>query len=170
MATQSIEDLWDTPAIPSTPRKRSSPIPVDDDDDEPAITQRPAKRQALFIPDDDDEEPIAALAPKPSRSISSQALNSMFDLDDDEVVEVTSGREALSMTPHAIQSSSPPPEGDDEKDKDKGDVEKKARKKIARMDEARLVGDSGFRALIASTKDFVPKGKGHEVRAMCMCF
>lgn len=163
----SIEDLWDTPAEPSTPRKRSSPIPVDDDDDEPAITQRPAKRQALFLADSDDEEPLRALAPKPSAGISRQALDGMFDLDDDE------GEAVPGMTPHAVTSSSPAPEGDDErgtgKDKDRDEFGAKKRKKAARMDALRLVGDSGFPALIQSTQGFAPKGKGHEVRAIWAC-
>jgi replication fork protection complex subunit Csm3/Swi3 len=77
-----------------------------------------------------------------------------------------------SLTPHAILSSSPPRDsgGDDNggKGKSKGDTagkdgERKERKKIARMDETRLVGPNGFPALIQSTKGFVPKGKGHEV-------
>jgi replication fork protection complex subunit Csm3/Swi3 len=46
------------------------------------------------------------------------------------------------------------------------DGERKERKKIARMDEARLLDSNGIPALIKSTKNFVPKGKGHEVRAL----
>jgi len=34
------------------------------------------------------------------------------------------------------------------------------------MDETRLLGLDGFPALIKSTKGFVPKGKGHEVRTL----
>jgi len=41
-----------------------------------------------------------------------------------------------------------------------GDGEKKGGKKVARMDEARLLGPTGFPVLIKTTKEFVPKGKG----------
>jgi hypothetical protein len=41
--------------------------------------------------------------------------------------------------------------------------EKKEKKKIARLDEARLLGPDGFPALVKQTKHWKPKGKGHEV-------
>jgi replication fork protection complex subunit Csm3/Swi3 len=77
-----------------------------------------------------------------------------------------------SLTPHAILSSSPPRDEDGDnndgiggkrKDTTGQDGEKKERKKIARMDEERLLSPNGFPALIKTTKGFVPKGKGHEV-------
>jgi replication fork protection complex subunit Csm3/Swi3 len=43
------------------------------------------------------------------------------------------------------------------------DGEKKERKKVPKLDEARLLGANGFPQLIADTKHFTPKGKGHEV-------
>jgi replication fork protection complex subunit Csm3/Swi3 len=58
----------------------------------------------------------------------------------------------------------------DEKGKDVTgkDGERKERKKIAKMDETKLVGHDGFPALIKTTKGFVPKGKGHEVLSQCL--
>lgn len=184
----AIEDIWDTPAEPSTPRKRSSPIVVDDDDDDDEATaghNRPSKRQALFLADSDDEQPAAPTGP------TRTSIDAMFELDDDGAddpsayiglgpgaddvdailraarAKYANAKEVPSLTPHAIMSSSPPPEGAGAGAggaKGRGDDgERKARKKAARMDETRLVGPSGFPALIQSTKGFVPRGKGHEV-------
>ncbi|KAF9218318.1 Swi3-domain-containing protein [Gyrodon lividus] len=81
---------------------------------------------------------------------------------------------APTLTPHQIlPSSSPPPEGFGGNGMDKpvedagkgkgGDGEgKKERKKLAKLDETRLVGPEGFPQLIKDTKGFKPKGKGHE--------
>ncbi|KAF7294877.1 Chromosome segregation in meiosis protein [Mycena indigotica] len=52
------------------------------------------------------------------------------------------------------------PKANDGKDKDKEG--KKPKKKIARLDEGRLLGDNGFPQLIRDTKDFRIRGKGHE--------
>lgn len=187
----NIEDIWDTPAVPSTPRRP----PVDDDEDEAEIHQRPAKRarpsQALFLAgsDEDDERPTAisgsahpdvdALFQEFEDEDDSLAFQPLApDLDLDALRREASAKHrrsnaAPSLTPHAIMSSSPPPEGDDNwggntgsKSKDSGkDGETKARRKAAKMDATRLLGENGFPALIKSTKGFVPKGKGHEVRA-----
>ncbi|KAH7889223.1 replication fork protection component Swi3-domain-containing protein [Phlebopus sp. FC_14] len=75
-----------------------------------------------------------------------------------------------AFTPHQVMpSSSPPREGGGEAEKEKGadnrgggEEGKKARKKPAILDEARLVGPTGFPALIEDVKGFKPKGKGHE--------
>lgn len=69
------------------------------------------------------------------------------------------------MMPHEVLPSSSPPrdvEKGKEKDKDDKKEEKKEKKKITRLNEALLVGPSGFPQLIKDTKDFKIKGKGHE--------
>ena len=45
------------------------------------------------------------------------------------------------------------------------DDEKKKRKPVPKLDEARLLGKNGFLQLIKDTKHFKPKGKGHEVNS-----
>ncbi len=47
--------------------------------------------------------------------------------------------------------------------KGEGEEGPKKRKPVPKLDETRLVGESGFPALIKQTKDFKPRGKGHEV-------
>lgn len=83
---------------------------------------------------------------------------------------------APALTPHQIlPSSSPPrdlgPDEDAEGGGAKGGNGKKGdkdgglhkRKPLPKLDETRLLGDSGFPALIKQTKGFRPRGKGHEV-------
>ncbi len=75
------------------------------------------------------------------------------------------------MMPHEVLPSSSPPrdlEKGEEKDKDDKKEQKKEKKKIARLNEALLVGPSGFPQLIKDTKDFKIKGKGHEARSCCI--
>jgi replication fork protection complex subunit Csm3/Swi3 len=47
--------------------------------------------------------------------------------------------------------------------KDQGEEGKKERRKVFKLDEARLLGPHGFPQLIKDTKNFKAKGKGHEV-------
>ena len=193
MVMSSIEDIWDAPLAPSSPRPTQIPIVIDDDDDNdevPRPSKRPVSSQPLFLVDSDDEQ-----LPARQKNAASDDINTMFqgidDQEDDDLafqpLPPAPDVEALrrqasakhanssvvpSLTPHAIMSSSPPlsgAEGNDgekrgkRKDDTGKDGERKERKRIARMDESRLVGSSGFPALIKSTKGFVPKGKGHEV-------
>lgn len=188
---------------PSTPRRSvPTPIIIDDDEDEAgAVRQRPAKRprssQALFLADSDDEQPPGP-PPAPAATSSTRTdIDAMFqdiededesslafqplapDLDLDAIRRAASAKHARSnagpsLTPHAVMSSSPPRDGDNnarglgaksgDKSKDDGKDGRKERKRKAKMDETRLLGESGFPALIKTTKGFVPKGKGHEVR------
>ncbi|KAJ3755517.1 replication fork protection component Swi3-domain-containing protein [Lentinula raphanica] len=77
-------------------------------------------------------------------------------------------RKAKAKVPrHEILSSSPPPPDNDDTDakkkkgRNKDDGEKEKRRPM-RLDEARLVGPTGFPQLIEDTKHFKIKGKGHE--------
>lgn len=54
-------------------------------------------------------------------------------------------------------------EGEEDKEAGEGKDKKKKRKPVPKMDEARLLGKDGFPALIKTTKDWKPRGKGHEV-------
>lgn len=191
----SIEDIWDAPLEPSSSRPAPTPIVITDDEDNnaPRPSKRPRSSQPLFLSDSDDERPQARTnnaAPIDIDAMFQDIENEEEDglafqplapdLDLDALRRQASARHANtvvipSLTPHAILSSSPPRDGGGDKNgekvgKGKGDAgkdgERKERKKIARMDEARLVSPSGFPALIKTTKDFVPKGKGHEVRVL----
>lgn len=194
----SIEDIWDAPLEPSSPRLASITIDISDEnenDDDPGPFKSRTQPQRLFLADSDDERDEAP--PRLKQRTASQAdIDAVFaDIDDldeslafqpllpfldlDAIRRQAAAKHAATavgssrlLTPHAILPSSSPPrdEGDSGaigqgKSGGGGDEDgaKKQRKKIARMDEARLLGPTGFPALIKSTKDFVPKGKGHEV-------
>lgn len=191
----ALEDLWDAPAEPSSPRRLTQdPIVLEDDDDEPDIAPRPSKRprssEALFLAGDSDDEEPPSRRPPPSSRPDIDAMFADLDNDEDESLQFQplgdsidkektrreAAKRAAADIPEASQyevmpSSSPARDGEGNvvrsgkggKQQDEG--EEKERKKIARMDEARLVGPTGFPALIKSTKEFVPKGKGHEVRS-----
>lgn len=195
----AVEDIWDLPVEPSSPRRTSAPHVVDDDDDEVDIASRSSKRprsEPLFLVDSDDDQP-SARHPAPTPSASRNEIDAMFqEAEDDDGLDfqplapsldfaaltrqanAKHAKTALpSLTPHEVlPSSSPPPDGGGAAEwsakggKGGDDGEKKERKKIARMDETRLVGPSGFPALMKSTKDFTPKGKGHEVCLTSMGF
>jgi hypothetical protein len=76
---------------------------------------------------------------------------------------------------YAVISGSPFPDGAGEHNNegtgdDSGkDGKRKKRHKLAKIDESMLVGPSGLPALIESTKDFVPEGKGYEVQFQLAC-
>lgn len=142
--------------------------------------------QPLFMADPDDEEeqragPSQRQAPPPD-------IDAFFDLDDHDgdsngqpglsLAEMTKRATArhkaaaMANTPHMILPSSSPMKdsaskktyGADKSNKSGVNADgKKPRKPIPRMDETRLLGETGFPALIKETKNFTPKGKGHEV-------
>jgi replication fork protection complex subunit Csm3/Swi3 len=190
----SLEDIWDAPLEPSSPRPARTLIVIDSDDEDndgPRPSKRPRSSQPLFLADSDDEHPDRA---NNARPVDVDAMFQDIEDEDDEALafqplapalDVDALRRQASakhanttviplLTPHAILSSSPPRNGagDNNGEMGKGkdvmgkDGERKERKKIARLDETRLVGPNGFPALIKNTKGFVPKGKGHEVRTL----
>ncbi|KII88438.1 hypothetical protein PLICRDRAFT_698822 [Plicaturopsis crispa FD-325 SS-3] len=185
MSSSALDDIWDEPVASSS---RPSPRPRQDSDSD-NDAHRPAKRRRssqLFLPDSDDEDDIQVSEPAAAKAPTSSVrpdIDAMFaDLDDDEDLAFAplppsldrdalrkqadaKHAAALSLTPHAIAPSSSPPRdfGDDAK-KGRNGEEKKERKKVARLDETRLLGPDGFPALIQSTKGFKSKGKGHEVQ------
>ncbi|OBZ75315.1 Chromosome segregation in meiosis protein 3 [Grifola frondosa] len=184
MASAALEDIWDAPVSQSPPRttpSRSSP--ERDTRGSPHTPKRP--RSTLFLASDSDEDvpkrpTQRAKRPPPPRP----DIDALFaDLDDDpdsafqdiapslDVDELRRQAErALPPTRHAIlPSSSPSRDVDDDKTggRAKGGPKNakdgvKERKKIARLDEARLLGPDGFPALVKQAKEFRPKGKGHE--------
>ena len=189
----ALDDLWDVPAEPSSPRRPTQDPIVLDDNDEPDTAPRPSRRprsdsEALFPAGDSDEDELPARRPPPSKRPDIDVMFADLDNDEDESLQFQplgdsinkqqirreAAKRAAADIPEAsryevMPSSSPPRDGEGKsdrsgKEKNEGkEVEKKERKKIARMDEARLVGPTGFPALIKNTKEFVPRGKGHEV-------
>ncbi|CAA7271659.1 unnamed protein product [Cyclocybe aegerita] len=178
-----MDDIWDQPVAQDSSKRTE----IDDDDDAP---QRPAKRsrQALFLADsDDDMDPgpsnrTVHKAP-PAQDVDIEAL--FHGLDDDDpafkplpasvnVEELTRQAEANyskmpPLTPYQVMPSSSPSRDTADKDGSKGSKakgkdggEKKARRRIVKLDENRLLGENGFPQLIKMTKDFKIKGKGHE--------
>jgi replication fork protection complex subunit Csm3/Swi3 len=178
----SIDDIWDQPVAPPSPRP-AQPIQVDSDDQAPIRTRATATatstRRPLFLADSDDE-----VAPEP-RNKPGPDVGAIFAevMDDDSydfaplapnldlqaIARQAEQRHALSQ--HAIMPSSSPPRDMGESFKRRAeegeDGKKKKRVRIMRLDEARLLNTTyGFPALIDATKDFKPKGKGHEVRLL----
>ncbi|GJE87165.1 Swi3-domain-containing protein [Phanerochaete sordida] len=96
-------------------------------------------------------------------------------LDLDQLRRQAEARHARGppLTPHEIlPSSSPTRELEDDaeggagaggKKKDGDGLEGNKKRKIAKLDDARLLGSNGFPALIKQAKGFKPRGKGHEV-------
>ena len=170
----TLDDIWDAPVSPTTPH---------------AGTVSPQKRpiEALFLSGSDNEDE----QPAPKRPVSRPDVDALFaDIDNDEDEEDDLRYKPLApaldldalhkqatakhvLTPHQILPSSSPPrnvgldegdEGNDKKGKGKDDKEgKKERRKVATLDEACLVGATGFPQLIKDIKGFKVKGKGHEV-------
>lgn len=140
--------------------------------DQPTYRTRTPKKKvpdidALFddidddVGNDDDDDGLGELAPA---------------LDIDMLRRQADARHARGppLTPHEVMPSSSPTrelEGTDaigsgvgSKKKDGEGLEGNKRRKIAKLDEARLLGSDGLPALIKQAKDFKPRGKGHEVR------
>jgi replication fork protection complex subunit Csm3/Swi3 len=170
LSSMDLDDIWDAPVSPAravTPHKR--PIETlflsgSDNEDEQPAPKRPASSaprpdvDALFADIDKDEDEEDDLRYKP--------LAPALDL---EALHKQAAAKHV-LTPHQILPSSSPPRdvGLDEDDeggdkKGKGKEGKKERKKVATLDEASLVGATGFPQLITNIKDFKVKGKGHEV-------
>ncbi|KAF8910972.1 replication fork protection component Swi3-domain-containing protein [Gymnopilus junonius] len=125
----------------------------------------------------------------PPQEVDIDALFDEFDKDDDDDVqfkplsapldeaalireaEARARKNIPSFTPHQVLPSSSPSRdvedptedrkfGGQNKKKDK--EEKKAKRRLIKLDENRLLGPNGFPQLIKMTKDFRIKGKGHE--------
>ncbi|KAJ7172425.1 replication fork protection component Swi3-domain-containing protein [Mycena filopes] len=108
-----------------------------------------APKSPLFYAGSDDENDRMPDAPPraPAAEVE-RAFNNVDELPDDP--------RPPALTPHQILSSSPAHHLDADPDV------KKPKKKAMRLDEGRLIGESGFPQLIKDTKQLKIKGKGHE--------
>ncbi|KAJ7449863.1 replication fork protection component Swi3-domain-containing protein [Mycena latifolia] len=137
----SIEDIWDAPVAPRSPPPANN-------------------KQRLFLQGSDDENDRMPDAP-PRRPVEPD-VDAMFSDVANLPDERGDDENAPDSTPHPILSSPAHHLDGDEGGGEKSKDGKKPKKKIMRLDEGRLVGDSGFPQLIQDTKNIKIKGKGHE--------
>ena len=171
----SIDDIWSLPI--------SQPGELIQDDVE--VSSRPTKRRrsTLFLEGSDEEsssELPAAVNASPKVADRPDIDHLFEDIEEPEVTEDApkafdldayrreAGKRAADAAPQATQSSSPARENNAnasvrKRRKDDDDDEPKERKPLPKLDHSRLLGKDGLPALVAQSKTFKPKGKGHEV-------
>ena len=169
---------------PSRASSRPLFLPSDDDEDTTATAtatgaeptnHKNADIDALFEGLDDMDDSFHELAP----SLDLDALRREADARNTRAVRA----EIAAMVPTAELSSSAAGNKTNANGRKGGgaldgitgegeaeDDEKKKRKPVAKLDEARLLGKNGFLQLIKDTKHFKPKGKGHEVSSTPFSF
>ena len=194
-----INDIWDLPVeiLPRHLRLDSSDgnwptTPPRDNSDDNSPTSPP--RAPLFLPSDDDED-TAPSANAPQNANANADIDALFEgLDDFQELAPALDLDALRREADArnaravraemgagISAAEPVAAGGktnagsgggalDGLDGDGEDGDKKKRKPVARLDETRLLGKDGFPQLVKDTKNFKPKGKGHEVIIMLLSF
>ena len=165
-----VDHIWDLPLdhppatttdpAPSNPSNPPLFLPSDDEADVAATTQPSANKDpdidALFDGIDDLNEFAPAL--------DLDALRRKADARNTRLVraEIGASIPAIQLST-ATTSTSGKGSLDGVDGGDENDDGKKKRKPIAKLDEARLLGTNGLPQLIKDTKNFKPKGKGHEV-------
>ncbi|EGN95973.1 hypothetical protein SERLA73DRAFT_170413 [Serpula lacrymans var. lacrymans S7.3] len=164
----ALEDIWDAPILPSNPphisenqNENSSKNPLflssDSDNDMPQKAAKPSKPDidAMFEDlDEDDDLAFKPLAP----ALDLEALRREATAKHSKNNAASASQATLTGTP-AYESQGKHDETQNKKD---NEDDKKERKKLPKLDDARLLGPSGFPQLIRDTKNFVPRGKGHE--------
>ncbi|KAI0302178.1 replication fork protection component Swi3-domain-containing protein [Russula brevipes] len=160
-----INDIWDLPVETSIRHP-----PVDTPDDEGLTSPPHPSNRPLFLPSDDEDDAAAPPATKPSanKDPDVDALFEGLDDVDDTVHELAPSLDLDALRREADARNARVT------DKGKGggaldgiddggeDGEKKKRKPVPKLDEARLLGTNGLPQLLKDTKNFKPKGKGHE--------
>jgi replication fork protection complex subunit Csm3/Swi3 len=185
-----INDIWDLPlethpvnhpdgeGPTSSPRASNPPLFLPSDDEEDAAPNANARNDAnnpdidaLFEGLDDIDDSFQELAP----ALDLDALRREADARNARAVRAELGAAnipaAEPSTSTAAAAAKTKTNGGraggvlDGLDGD-GDGEedgKKKRKPLPKLDETRLLGKDGFPQLLKDTKNFKPKGKGHEV-------
>ncbi|KAF9265431.1 Swi3-domain-containing protein [Marasmius fiardii PR-910] len=148
--------------------------------------------EPLFLPDEEEENTIFPNVLPPEDIDVAALFEGIEELQEEVVIEgeetirqradqkaretfeKTRHKRLPKVTPHQMLPSSSPTRDIDDgpvggggqktgtKDKTDKDGGKKERRKPMRLDEARLLGPTGFPQLINDTKNFRVKGKGHE--------
>ncbi|KAH9063301.1 replication fork protection component Swi3-domain-containing protein [Lactarius vividus] len=165
-----VDHIWDLP-LEHSPATTTDPAPTN------------TSNQPLFLPSDDEGEAAATTQPSANNDPDIDALfDGIDDLDEfapaldlDALRREADARNTrlvraeISASIPTIQLStttSTTKSGDGQKGPldggDENDDGKKKRKPIAKLDEARLLGKNGLPQLVKDTKNFKPKGKGHE--------
>ena len=183
-STLDTDKIWDELLV----QKRIDRTNEEDDDSEERPSKRP--RQALFLSNSDDEFDTNSTANQKTPLVQDVAIDALFaDLEDnfDEEMafkplppalneeelwsqaEARYRKELPPLTPHQVLptqhdtmeklGNNRQRTGKDNQTKD----EKKERRRLAKLDENRLLSPDGFPQLMKMTKDFKTKGKGHEV-------
>ena len=188
----SLENIWSEPLINSPPRPSSDRVPDEDDDTVFRPTKRRRSSLFLDDLDAsaqyDNTSFRADKSTTGAEGKTVSGIDALFaDLEEPGDNALLSKPFNLSEVRHQarlraeknvsagslanvpIESSSPTREGmelgdDYRKQKDgKGLEGNDQRKRVARLDETRILGKDGLPALVQLCKDFKPKGKGHEV-------
>ena len=185
-----INDIWDLPlennpvinsdkeGPTSSPRASNPPLflPSDDEDDDAAPKANANARNDASNPDidalfeglDDINDGFQELAP----ALDLNALRREADARNVRAVRaelgVTTDQPSTSTAAAKTKATGGRAGGvldglNGEGDGDGEDDGKKKRKPLPKLDETRLLGKDGFPQLLKDTKNFKPKGKGHEV-------
>lgn len=186
-----INDIWDLPLqnpVPhnpvnnrddgerptSSPRASNPPLFLPSSDEEDAAPNANARNDtndpdidALFEGLDDIDDSFQDLAP----ALDLDALRREADARNARAVRAELGAnipaaESSTAATAAAKTNKTNSRRDGALDGLDGDGEddgKKKRKPLPKLDETRLLGKDGFPQLLKDTKNFKPKGKGHEV-------
>ena len=183
-----INDIWDLPlenpisnpdveGPTASPRASNPPLflPSDEEEDNAAGSNANARNDAnnannpdidaLFEGLDDIDDGFQELAP----ALDLNALRREADARNVRAVRAELGAAnipaAEPSTSAVAKTTANGGRGGalDGLDGDGDDDGKKKRKPLPKLDETRLLGKDGFLQLLKDTKNFKPKGKGHEV-------
>lgn len=185
-----INDIWDLPLqnpVPhstvnnhddnegptSSPRASNPPLFLPSDDEEDAAPNANAGNDAndpdidaLFEGLDDIDDSFQDLAP----ALDLDALRREADARNARAVRaelgvnISAAESSMAATAAAKTKTNGGRGGVlDGLDGDGEDDGKKKRKPLPKLDETRLLGKDGFPQLLKDTKNFKPKGRGHEV-------
>jgi len=175
-----INDIWDLPlennpvnnpiseGPTSSPRTSNPPLFLPSDDEEDAApnanarndaNNNPTDIDALFEGLDDMNDSFQELAP----ALDLDALRREADARNARAVRAELGSNIPAAGPSTAAKTKTHGGVLDGLDGDGEDDGKKKRKPLPKLDETRLLGKDGFPQLLKDTKNFKPKGKGHEV-------
>jgi hypothetical protein len=168
-----VDHIWDLP-VDHPPATTADPGPLN------------PSNPPLFLPSDEEAEVAATAQPSANKDPDIDALFDGIDdlnefapaLDLDALRREADARNtrlvraeiSASIPSIQLSTTTTTKSGDGRKGPldgvdggDENDDGKKKRKPIPRLDEARLLGKNGLPQLVKDTKNFKPKGKGHEV-------
>lgn len=189
----SLDNIWDEPAAAASPRTtveldKTNTVPLflrGDSDDEGAYSVLRQNGGATQF-----KKSVTTFKAANGEGIDPE-IEALFDLENDINYDVLDEAEPLKAidtarleqealarykktSPSQLPSSSSAPGAQPYTGEEDKENKAKERRKIVRLDEALLMGPTGFPRLVKYTKDFKIKGKGHEVSApsrafTCLC-